>query len=357
MSRLGGILRSGGRFLAAWWVFFILWMLFMLPYTDGTIAIAARISMVATGIGAIGSVGVWWRTGRQPWPSPMTWHFVAGHVAGAVVFSLYWTILNPVLDALWLGMSILDIEWRNPLTAWRLLSGVWLYGIMAGLSYAIRIRQRLVEEEQRALLAEKSALASRLEVLRTGLQPHFLFNALHGVGSLIRSDAEAAEDAVEQLGELLRYAIRSRTSEYVRLAEEWTFAMDYLELQKIRFDDRLEVDARIGGDVEDVLVPVFSLQPLVENAVLHGVESGAGRGRVTLSAQRELGSLVLRVTDSGPGPGAKKGGNAIGHGTGLDTLRERLSSLYDDRASVSLRAMDAGGTEVVMHLPLEVDSE
>ena len=262
---------------------------------------------------------------------------------------------NPVIDALLLGIPILVIEWVNPLSAWRLLTGVSLYGIMAGVSYAIRIRKRLVEEERRALLAEKSALASRLEAMRVGLQPHFLFNALHGVGSLIRSDAEAAEDAVEQLGELLRYAIRSRTSEFVRLSEEWTFAMDYLELQQIRFDDRLEVDARMEGDVGNLLVPVFSLQPLVENAVLHGVESGAGRGRVTLLARREGGMLLLRITDSGPGPGAQSDGR--GHGTGLDTLRERLSSLYSERASVSLSAMDAGGTEVVMHLPLEVDHE
>jgi sensor histidine kinase YesM len=258
-----------------------------------------------------------------------------------------------------MGHSPVVVEWLAPVTGWRLLGGVWLYAIIAGLSYAVRNAARLRKEERRAAEAETEAARARLEALRSRIQPHFLLNALHGISSLVNRDPVAAEEAMEQLGELLRYAVRARDSEFVTLKEEWSFVLGYLEMQSLRFGERLAYESEMEEDLATRLIPVFSLQPLVENAVLHGIETRPDGGRVHLTAKRTrsdgMNRMRLSVCDDGPGPSAES--PTSGMGTGLDALSKRLHTLFGDRFDLSLTRDPAHGTCAVIELPLQPSDE
>ena len=339
-------LQSVGVVLAGWFVFFVLWSLFILGWVNGNLSMAVRAGAEATGLSAIGGLVVWRLTGRQPWPAGPIRGFVARHAGYALLFTIAWTTLGPILFTALRGESLLAIEWDVPVTSWRLLMGFWLYVILAGLSYAVRSQRRLREEEARLARARQAAAEARLASLRAQLQPHFLFNALHSVMALVRIDADEAEAALERLGDLLRYAVRERESELVSMGEERRFTEDYLELQRMRFGDSLRVDWEVAESLDGISVPAFVLQPLVENAVRHGVEGSGGAGHIRIVMRREEGRVVIRVCDDGPGFQP----STDGEGTGLKTLRERLAGLYGNRAQV-LPERTKTGTCVTVTLP------
>ncbi|MBO6576659.1 MAG: histidine kinase [Rhodothermales bacterium] len=333
--------RQLGAVLLGWLVFFVLWSLFILGYTEGNAEAAVTAGAEATFLSAAGGWAVWHLTGRFPWPSGRLAGFLGLHGLFAVLFSLLWTALGPLTWAVLHGEPIAQIDWAIPVNSWRLLMGFWLYVILAGLSYAVRNQRRLRDQEQRAAKAAREAAEARLDALRGQLQPHFLFNALHAVTALVHANADAAEEALERLGQLLRYAIRDRGDEFVRLEEEWSFTLDYLALQRVRFGEGLVVDASCADEAAARRVPAFVLQPLVENAVRHGVEARGGRGHITMAALLdEDRALLLEVRDDGPGFGDESSG-----GSGLATLAERLRALYGAGAAVKWHS-DAGGAVV-----------
>ncbi len=328
--------RSVWTAVVAWAAFFVLWTLFILGYSEGNILPAVRSSLVATFLATSASVLIWRLSGRVPWPRWLGGKFVWVHTLATGLFAVYWTILSPVLEAALMGEWPGQISWITPLTGWRMLGGIWLYFVIAGLSYAIRNATRVQEEERRASRAEALAAESRLTALRSNIRPHFLFNALHSINVLMDTNPPRAQEANEQLADLLRYAVRQRDSEFVSLGEEWSFAMGYLDMQRIRFGDRLRVEESLPGDLKSIQVPVFSLQPLVENAVLHGVEPDPDGGFVQLRAILVGGHderLRVEITNSTYGQAEQR---ADGHGTGLQTLSERLRVLYDGAASLEL---------------------
>jgi len=193
---------------------------------------------------------------------------------------------------------------------------------------------------------------ARLSALRQQLHPHFLFNSLNAVTVLVRDrDWEGAEHAVHLLAGLLRDALRSGGPDRVPLARELDFVSRYLELERLRFPDRLRVVRDVPEELEDARVPVLVLQPLVENALRHGVAASASAGVVTLRARRDGALLVLTVEDDGRGPGA--GGAREGAGVGLANVRERLRALYGDAASLLLEPRPGGGAVATVSLPLD----
>jgi len=197
--------------------------------------------------------------------------------------------------------------------------------------------------------------------LRAQLNPHFLFNALHSVNALIRRDPRKAEQAVEQLADLLRYTLDEGNESLVPLDDEWAFTRGYLELQSIRFGDKLRYVSEFAEGVLSCLVPPFILQPLVENAVEHGISTRTEGGEVRIGAALKDGVLLLRVEDDGtsartgqPGrdPGRDSaGGRVRGHGSGLDVLRQRLDALYGEHGHLEVR--DSNGIfEVTVTIPV-----
>jgi LytS/YehU family sensor histidine kinase len=223
--------------------------------------------------------------------------------------------------------------------------GSWLYLMIAGLSYSIRAHRRVRAEEAAAADARVLAQQAQLVALRAQINPHFLFNALHSVGSLVTSDPIRADRAIECLGDLLRYALG--TDGEVHLAQEWKFTQDYLAFEQLRLGERLRVDAKADDAALAILVPPLILQPLVENAVRHGVADRPEGGCIEVRARAEGGRLALRVADDGCGSHAPNG-----DGLGLGSVRRRLAALYGDRATVSVDNLQPGFA-VTVSLPLE----
>lgn len=262
-------------------------------------------------------------------------------------------LVTAVLDA-FIGLAIQPWlgPYRNPtfaafVTRTANFSVYSYFGVLA-IGHALEYHRLFVERQLETARLEKQIAETRLGVLEAQLRPHFLFNALHTVGSLVRSgEQSAAVSAVARLGDLLRMALRGGPQQEVTLREELAFATHYLELEKARFRDRLATRTDVDAALLDALVPRFLLQPLVENAVRHGIEPSEAPGRVEMVAMRNGPSLVLEVRDTGAGPDEATAGGGIG----LGNTRERLRHLYGATASVTLTPAEGGGTVVRVTLP------
>jgi LytS/YehU family sensor histidine kinase len=289
---------------------------------------------------AILGVGVQRLTNRLAWPHPFRVPFAAIHVLAAGGYAAAWLALNSAIESLVRGQAVLV---TGPGVGAFLILGVWIYVMVAGVSYATAATER-------AARAEAMAARAQLAALRAQLNPHFLFNALHAVVQLIPREPRRASQAAEQVAALLRTAIEE-DRDLVPLSEEWRFVQRYLDLERIRFGDRLQVRAHLPDDTGSVLIPSFALQTLVENAVRHGA---APREQVTeLAVTASTAGDVLTVTVQDNGVGATNEQLNGDQGTGLQRLRERLTALYADRARLEL-ATDAGaGVRASIELPLE----
>jgi two-component system sensor histidine kinase AlgZ len=209
---------------------------------------------------------------------------------------------------------------------------------------------RYQEVRTRELQAQRAALVAQVQALQARIQPHFLFNCLNTVASLIEEDPRRAEAALEKLADLFRYTLEASSRPLVPLGRELAGVEGFLELETLRFADRLRVALHVEPGLGEVQVPPLLIQPLVENAVLHGVAPRREGGRVEIQLRRAGGELQVSVEDDGAGPG---GSAHRGAGAALDDLRRRLALLYADQASVSVGVGPLGGCRVELRLPLE----
>jgi signal transduction histidine kinase len=314
--------------------------------------------------------------GRRPMLPKLLAHLVFALGAGllyATAASLCTTAFSPQLPDLTFGTLV--FSWY--LSALPLVVMVW-FGVLGagrGMYWFAQHRRRQVEAARlTAQLAE-----ARLGALRMQLHPHFLFNSLNALGVLVRDgDVEAAENVLDLLAELLRESLRMSGPARIPLAEETDFLRRYLEIEQIRFPDRLRVSWDVPRELHTARVPALILQPLVENAMRHGIAPAADAGRLSLSARREGGTLVLVVEDDGVGmPPENRGGAASassagdgdrrgsgtlegGSGLGLANVRERLEVLYGSASTLEVTPAPEGGTRATIRLPLEhgpVDGE
>lgn len=302
---------------AAWLPFAVLWQIFAMQM-GATFRDALPRSLFAIGSAAVLGLGVSWFCAEVP--LRLNLDFYALHVSAAVAYAALWAG----------GMWLFQAPPRQEILVGWFLEGVWIYAIVAGTSYAFQM--------------QRSLAAARLDALRSRLHPHFLFNALHTVGALVRHDPAEAESAVEKLGDMLRYTLRDGEGDAVPFVDEWEFTRRYLEFEQLRYGDRLRVKADIDPQSLQYSAPSFALQTLVENAVRHSIDTRAEGGEIEIDARVSGDRLRIRVRDDG-GNGAQETGNRFG----LASLRERLHTVY----GTELNVRNDDGFEVSFSIPCE----
>jgi len=280
--------------------------------------------------------GWWWRS------LPVL--FVASLVFTAVKIALRAGLgqLIPGLPTMPLRVVVLAQFHIQVATFWVIL------GIGAAFEYYAKFRER----ELRASQLESRLAQAQLDVLRMQLQPHFLFNTLHTISAFMQEgEIEAADRMITRLSDLLRLALDSAGRQEVPLRQEMDFLSRYLEIQQIRFQDQLRMRLEVPDELLDACVPSLMLQPLVENAIRHGVTPRAEGGEVTVTVAREDGRLRIVVRDDGPGLSVSGARSGNGSGVGLANTRARLEQLYGDQHAFSVANHPLGGVQVELSIP------
>jgi LytS/YehU family sensor histidine kinase len=219
-------------------------------------------------------------------------------------------------------------------------------GAVLAIVHGIEAHRRYREREVHAARLETELAAARLDALTAQLQPHFLFNTLNSIATLMRRDVDAAEEMLAHLGALLHKTLRSGERHEVTLAEELELLEQYLAIMQIRFEDRLVVRKNIDAGVTGASVPQLVLQPLVENAIRHGISRRPGAGLIEIAATRLGQSLEITVRDDGDGMVGES------EGIGLSNTRRRLRQLYGDAQALELAPAAEGGLRVTLRVPL-----
>lgn len=209
---------------------------------------------------------------------------------------------------------------------------------------------RIVRLRDRQQVLSELAVSAQLAALRAQVNPHFLFNSLNSIAQLIATDPAKAEACVERLGDIYRYLLHQAHADFVPLADELSVAESYLEIERARFGDALRVEEHIDAGARGLLLPSLILQPLVENAVKHGISPKIGGGRVTIEARIDAGDLRLAVCDTGVGVRDQQA--LFDNGVGLRNVRERLLRLYGADYAPQVVSRPGGGTTVTLRIPV-----
>lgn len=228
----------------------------------------------------------------------------------------------------------------------------------SALYFGIKYYRAVEAERRRVLAAESAARDSELRALRYQVHPHFLFNTLNAISTLvIEGQGEAATAMITRLADFFRATLEEQTSEEVALQGELFLTSQYLEIEKLRLGERLRVRIAVDPALLMCRVPHLILQPLVENAIRHGIAPRRGPGLVAIDARKQGDKLLIRVTDDGLGKQSRQNGNRNGQGIGLTNINKRLQELYGDGGSLDLRWPDTGGCQAVLTIPFCADGQ
>jgi hypothetical protein len=264
------------------------------------------------------------------------------------------------LLALW-SLGFTGMGWyanQTPQTAWHSLLNlnrygieILIYGFVFGIIGIIQYQIRAQQEAMKSLELQRQLSAAQLRALQMQLEPHFLFNTLNAITTLVELGRQ--EEAVEMLGHLniiLKSTLKRTAPEKVPLSQELEIVENYLAIEQVRFADRLRIEIKVEPSTLNSLVPCFLLQPIVENAIRHGIAHCESNGLVEASARRDGHLLRLQVRDSGAG---LNGHSKPGNGIGLQNTRERLAHFYQDAYAMSALPLEKGGFEVAIAIPYE----
>ena len=228
---------------------------------------------------------------------------------------------------------------------------ILIYMAVVGIKSAYNYYQKYREKQLRTSQLEARLAQSRLQVLKMQLHPHFLFNTLNNISELLHRDPDAAEHMITDLSDLLRMSFENLEVQEIPLRQELEFLRKYLEIEQMRFQDRLTVEMHIAPDTLDASVPNMILQPLVENAIKHGISPKADGGRIDIDAARSNGHLILSVADDGVGIQQASPHLTLRDGVGLSNTRRRLRHLYGEEHRFELDAPSDHGLKVNLEIP------
>lgn len=299
------------------------------------------------------TVAIWDLTRRWD-PSALGWKgLLARHGAAMLAVSVVQTLVVVLI-----GSALAGMPGERPLQMFvgqlrgRIYFNVIIYAGIAAAGYALTLYAHRRERDAHAATLAAQLASARLDALRAQLHPHFLFNSLHAISSLVRDGRNAdAVRLISGMSDLLRRVLETDTRE-LQLAEELDLVRKYVEIQQVRFGDRLQVQIDSDEPASATMVPALLVQPLVENAVRHGVSPRIEGGRIHIRARVNQSHLVVEVEDDGPGvPEGWSIPAARGHGTGLANLRERLQALYGQAADLAVGRAASGGVLVTARIP------
>jgi signal transduction histidine kinase len=278
-----------------------------------------------------------------------------GMLAASYVFSFGWQWLHNIMYFDWVKNS-----WR-PEHLMDFVSGIlgsfYILLCWSGLYFGIKYYLQLQEQTQQTLAATSAAHQAQLKMLRYQLNPHFLFNTLNAISTLILDGKnEIANKAVSRLSDFLRYTLDNDPMSRVTLGSELSAIDLYLEIEKVRFGDRLIIEKSIEAKAQNALVPSLILQPLIENAIKYAITPSEEGGTLRISARVQHQTLVLQLSDTGPGLGNGNNGQKSS-GVGLRNTRERLQQLYGDNQAFTLAPNEPTGLRITVNIPYEVKND
>ncbi|HEX8721603.1 MAG TPA: histidine kinase [Pyrinomonadaceae bacterium] len=288
--------------------------------------------------------------GRGRWARALPAHAAAGALVSVLQLGAYLLALQLLLRSEGRAFASFG-SWRHMVVA-EFHFNILLYTALVALGHGLNHYRQKREREIAAARFEAELAQAQLEALRLRLQPHFLFNALNTISVLMLKDVGRARRTLGRLSELLRALLRHSEAHEVTLRQELEFLENYLEIERERFPDRLEVSIDVDPAVLDARVPSLILQPVVENAIKHGIAPRAEAGRIEIRAERLNGTVRVRVHDDGPGLPLNVEGRTAGR-VGLSNTKERLERMYGGGCRLELGDAPGGGTVVSISIPLE----
>jgi sensor histidine kinase YesM len=287
--------------------------------------------------------------GRWSWTVPI-------HLAASGVFSIGYMALR-ALVAQWQTRGELESVSFSAAFGQAFVAtfffNLLIYWVIVLAQHAFAYYDKLRERELHTVELEARLTEARMQALQMQLNPHFLFNTLNAISTLVHRSPAAADRMISQLSELLRYTLESTTAQEVSLRQELDFLDRYLEIQQARFGERLTVRHEIAAETLEAQVPNLILQPLVENAIEHGTAPHARPGEIVLCARRHEGRLELQVQDNGDGLPKNE---PVKESIGLSNTRARLQQLYGEQQQIKLKNGSAGGLTVQITIPWRVVS-
>lgn len=231
-----------------------------------------------------------------------------------------------------------------------LLASCIVYSVIIAIVYVLESRERLARQQTETARLNELLSKSELQALRRQIEPHFLFNTLNSIAGLVREKRnDDAVTMIVRLSEFLRRVVDDSSRQMVPLAEEMAFLEQYLEIQKVRFADRLQLSVDVPRELMPAQVPSLLLQPMVENAIKHGIARRVQGGAIRISAARNNGTLIVRIYNDGPGLPADW--ESAGRGVGISNVRTRLRGLYGDAFGLSMENQEPDGVEACVTVP------
>lgn len=277
------------------------------------------------------------------------------HVPISIVLSVFLTALGHIANWLYWGYPAgkrFSFEYMSRFVVANFSEGIGIYLLIALTSYAYSYYRRYREGQLRTLQLEAQLSHAQLQALKMQLHPHFLFNTLHSISALLNKDIEAARKMITRLGDFLRLTLENSGSQEVTLQQEMEFLTCYLEIERIRFQNRLVTSMDLGEQTLAAKVPNLILQPIVENAIRHGIAPRSTPGFIEIAAKQVGGRLRIQVRDNGPGlPEHRTSQNQFKKGLGLANTETRLKQLYGADHLFDLSNDPAGGLLVTLEIP------
>jgi len=369
-SEIRGVLGKKPRLLR--WLFgFCVWTLLGVSFALGTylgaIQNGVHIEWKRTILGYLSDFYLWgllspliFRLARRfelrdRFPRNVLLHMASSVVLSFVVLSaaavIYWYLGSPNLTR---SPTLLALWRNNAFSAYYFHQGLTIYWTTLVVAHALHYYRELREEEVRTERLAAQLAQAQLQALKMQIHPHFLFNTLNSISALLHKDLEVADVMIARLGDFLRLTLKRSDAETIEFSQELEFLRCYLDLERTRFEDRLVVEMEIEPQVLNLLVPNLILQPLVENAIRHGVSRQTTAGHLIIRACKNADRFVMQVEDNGPGLETNPNGNGIG----LSNTRARLQQFYGGDYAFEIANNRSRGVIVTVDIPaLELTKE